>query len=406
MTRLLSNRTELRQKTPLFLARLALCLLAVELACFAGYKACYHFFPSVVVEAGVDSFFAQLKPAYLDFIAAHYDPVLGWDLQPGLQREETNSAGVRYTVRTNADRSRVDRLHTDRPRILIYGDSFAQGIEVNDNETWSSLLETELRQDARNFGVHGYSPLQAVLRFQRHVEAGLVPALAILTVYEENVDRLVNANRFFIGQMMHPLSFSPCVEPADGAGRFHGNVLHTDFGDSFDRQVLKQAVRRSAEIDFWARFKLRAGFPYSLGLARCVAHHVRYGRVAREFDLWRTQDGALAMDYVLDRFMEVSQRHRAAPMVLFIPDVQKWKDSRRQPKYADYARGLPTRKPGLTVVDIAAAEFDPARFNVSPFKGHASVYGNRIIAFEVSRRVKEARVFDAEAGRGHDASKR
>jgi hypothetical protein len=406
MTRTFSNRTELRRKTLLFLARLALCLLAVELACFASYRACCHLFPSVVAEAGVDSFFTQLKPACFDLIAAHYDPVLGWDLQPSLQREETNSAGRPYTVRTNADRSRVDRIHTEKPRILVYGDSFAQGIEVNDDETWASLLETELHQDVRNFGVHGYSPLQAVLRYQRHVEGGLAPALAILTVYEENADRLVNANRFFIGRMMHPLSFSPCLEPTRGTVRFHGNVLHTNFNDSFDRRHLRNAVRRSAEIDFWASFKLQAGFPYSFGLARCVAHHVRYGRAAREFKLWQTREGAMAMDDVLDRYLEVSQRRNITPVVLFIPDVQKWKDGRRQPRYADYARGLKTRKPSLTVVDIAAAKFEPARFNVSPFKGHASVYGNRVIASQVSLHIKEARAFDAETGRGHDAGKR
>ncbi|MBI5684086.1 MAG: SGNH/GDSL hydrolase family protein [Verrucomicrobia bacterium] len=406
MTHTPSNRKKLRKKVFPFLARLALCFLVVELACFAGYMACCRFFPSVVAEAGVDSFFARLKSDDLGSIAAHYDPLLGWDLQPGLQREETNSAGSNYTVRTNADRSRVDRLHTGKPCIVVYGDSFAQGVEVNGDETWASLLEAELQQDVRNFGVHGYSPLQAVLKYQRHIEAGLAPALAILTVYEENMDRLVNANRFFIGGMMHPLSFSPCLEPARGTVRFHGNVLHTDFGDSFDRRDLKRAVGRSADIDFWAGFKLRAGFPYSFGLARCVVHHVRYGRAARGFNLWQTPEGAMAMDDVLDRYLETSQRRGITPVVLFIPDVQRWKDGRRQPQYTNYARGLKTRKPSLTVVDIAEAEFEPARFNVSRFKGHASVYGNRVIASHLTPRIKAALALDPEAGRGQDESKR
>lgn len=388
MTRTLSDREKLRQKMSRTLARLVLCALVVELACFAGYQACYRFFPSVVVEAGVDGFFARIGPDQINSVAAHYEPVLGWDLQPNLQLEETDHAGRKYTVRTNPDRSRVDRLHTDQPRVVVYGDSFAQGIEVNDDETWASLLETELRQDVRNFGVHGYSPLQAVLKYQRHIEAGLAPATAVLTVYEENMDRLVNANRFFIGGMMHPLSFSPCLEPARGAVRFHGNVLHTDFGDSFDRRDLKRAVFKSADIDFWSGFKLRDGFPYAFGLVRCVAHHVLYGHAAREFNLWRTSAGTMAMDYVLDRYLEISQRRGTKPVVLFIPDVQKWKDGRRQPRYADYAHNLKTRKPGLMVVDVAEAEFEPARFNVSPFKGHASPYGNRVIASYLGQRLR------------------
>lgn len=406
MTHTLLNREKLRKKMFLFVARLALCSLVVELACFLGYKTCYRFFPAIVVEAGVDSFLAQLSPAQRDSIVAQYDPVLGWDLQPNQQSEQTNSAGRKFTMRTNADRSRVDRLHTNKPRIAVYGDSFAQGVEVNDDETWAYHLEAEVRQDVRNFGVYAYSPLQAVLKYQRHTEKGLVPALAILTVYEENINRLVNANRYFIGGMMHPLSFSPCLEPVHGTARFHGNVLHTCFGDSFDRRDLKRAVCKSADIDFWSAFKLRAAFPYSFGLARCVVHHIRYGRAALDFNLWRTREGEMAMDYVLDRFLETSQRRGVTPIILFVPNVQKWKDGRRQPKYADYVRRLKTRRPPLTVVDIAEADFEPALFNVSRFKGHASAYGNRIIASHLSLRIKDLCAVDREARRGQDEKKR
>jgi hypothetical protein len=50
------------------------------------------------------------------------------------------------------------------------------------------------------------------------------------------------------------------------------------------------------------------------------------------------------------------------------------------PSYAGFAAELRQRRPELTVVDVAEKEFSRPDFNVIPFHGHPSPYGNRVIA--------------------------
>ena len=43
---------------------------------------------------------------------------------------------------------------------------------------------------------------------------------------------------------------------------------------------------------------------------------------------------------------------------------------------------------GLTVIDVAKTAFDERRFSLMPFEGHASVYGNTVIADTVLERLR------------------
>jgi hypothetical protein len=47
-----------------------------------------------------------------------------------------------------------------------------------------------------------------------------------------------------------------------------------------------------------------------------------------------------------------------------------------------------TRHPELEVVDVFEAEFERERFNIRPFDGHASPYGNQIIAQLLAERIR------------------
>ena len=67
-----------------------------------------------------------------------------------------------------------------------------------------------------------------------------------------------------------------------------------------------------------------------------------------------------------------------------IPSIRtSWVDeSKRKPPYASVVKRLRKDYAGqpVLVVDVAEATFDAKRFNVRPFRGHPSRYGNEIIA--------------------------
>ena len=86
------------------------------------------------------------------------------DLRPSVSTPA--SWGKKYRVHTNSlgfrDREtrEVDR-ETDAPRILIIGDSFAEGVRVNFDETVAGILAAHFRPqgiDVLNAGVSSYSP--------------------------------------------------------------------------------------------------------------------------------------------------------------------------------------------------------------------------------------------------------
>jgi hypothetical protein len=98
-----------------------------------------------------------------------YDPSKGWIPKPNLREVRafnnkilnTNSKGFRGKkdfpyLKNNA-----------RLRILILGDSFTFGDEVNDDETYSSYLQEMLpHTEVINMGVHGYGHDQMLILFK------------------------------------------------------------------------------------------------------------------------------------------------------------------------------------------------------------------------------------------------
>jgi hypothetical protein len=97
------------------------------------------------------------------------------------------------------------------------------------------------------------------------------------------------------------------------------------------------------------------------------------------------------MLYLLRRFVAHAKQHGTQPVVLLIPEIHRWRDGRAAPRYDEFVeRVLPLAKLDAVVVDVAKAEFDERRFSVAPFEGHASAYGNRVIAGTLLDRLGDA----------------
>jgi len=88
------------------------------------------------------------------------DPRLGWVLKPH------NSASGHHTIDHGIRRnSRETKVQTGA--ILAVGDSFTEGWEVEDEESWPAQLEQKINKVVLNAGVGGYGTDQVILRAEQ-----------------------------------------------------------------------------------------------------------------------------------------------------------------------------------------------------------------------------------------------
>ncbi len=124
-----------------------------------------------------------------------HSPTLGWTIRPG------GAAGL---YRANGQGLRADRDYASRPapgvvRIAAFGDSYTHSDDVPNEETWERRLE-EMRpaREVLNFGVPGFAPDQAFIRY-REDGVRFAPHVVIVGVMPENLYRIVNVFRPFYG---------------------------------------------------------------------------------------------------------------------------------------------------------------------------------------------------------------
>jgi hypothetical protein len=136
--------------------------------------------------------------AYLRF-----DPQLGWSPTPDTRREvdgalyQTNGAGLR------AEREYALEPGPRVRRFAAFGDSFTHCDEVAYADCWTRQLELAWAgTEVLNFGVPGYGPDQAWLRYQRDGRS-FRPCGVLIGYLVENVNRVVNR-------------FRPFYSPGDG----------------------------------------------------------------------------------------------------------------------------------------------------------------------------------------------
>jgi len=135
-----------------------------------------------------------------------YDPLLGWRKIPNKKgkhvkyeyeiSESMNSKGIRGPEYS------YDKIYNEY-RILILGDSFAEGYTVEFNELFSEVLKRELNNkgdkyhEVINTGTAGYSTDQEFLFFQNEGKK-YAPDLTILMFYQNDV-WYNNRNKYWRG---------------------------------------------------------------------------------------------------------------------------------------------------------------------------------------------------------------
>jgi hypothetical protein len=91
---------------------------------------------------------------------AMVDPVLGWTLKPWIDRHDFKT--IDHGIRTNFGETTIRT-----GAVLAVGDSFTEGWNVKDHESWPAFLEGLIHTPVVNGGVFGYGTDQIVLRAEQ-----------------------------------------------------------------------------------------------------------------------------------------------------------------------------------------------------------------------------------------------
>jgi hypothetical protein len=207
---------------------------------------------------------AMLQPEQFErFKQTSASNLLGWD-NPAAVTTLRNCIGVEVTY--SYDQARV-RLHGERrPQdalILVTGDSYTQGADVSDEDTYPAALERILGAPVANLGVGGYGPDQALLKLETQIENFPRARVAILSILYDDTSRLVNSFRPVLN---HSTGIHFGLKPFVRDGAFHP-ILG---GDPFhDLTAMRAAAETAFDTDFWRR--ARRGFPYSGAVAEMIS---------------------------------------------------------------------------------------------------------------------------------------
>ncbi len=374
-----------RSKRWLFSGVLLLLLLAFfEGLNFAVLHMMERWRRGTVVELYVKNLFREHVTSEDVRAYSRHDPELGWVNSPNTALTAKNVAGIEWTFTTDARGARGGEGNQGPLIATTYGDSFTAAVEVDDDQTWEVYLSRELGGAVVNFGVTAYCPLQAVLRMERHLHQGLVAPVTVLGFWEGDLFRLVNRYRpYFAPEENRWNSFKPALRARDGEVRLLPNLWRSK---NIDVAELRRLAVLAADDDFWAERWARLSFPYSVQTFRLLFGRARETKTFEA--IWTAPESKAVLHYLVDRFVSSVQENGSQPVLLLLPDAIHLKE-RSDPWYLEFKQELRERQPGLIVVDVYEEEIIGKEFNILPFEGHTSAYGNQIIARALARPLRD-----------------
>jgi len=100
-------------------------------------------------------------------VSLHYeDPILGWRHRPGASVWLRRSCFTTFvSLNFMGTRDEVEEFNAES--IVLLGDSFMEGLQVNTDKLFDKLLEIKIEVPVLNFGVSGYGPDQYLEVYKR-----------------------------------------------------------------------------------------------------------------------------------------------------------------------------------------------------------------------------------------------
>ncbi len=331
------------------------------------------------------------------------DAKLGW----------TNAAGGtskdgRYRIdgqELRAERTFSRDIPPGKIRLATFGESFTFGAFVKADETWQAQLETSNpRIEVLNFGVNGYGPDQAFLRYAQ--STGQLEADVVVIGYmSENIARLVSRFRPFYVPLEQLVFSKPRFELGENDTiTLLENPLQTP--EDYRRLLSEpgEVLNELAEHDYWAQVRNRMSFVDTLPSARVVKillHHLRQrtspDRLFESDRTYRVASPAYRiLVSVMERFYRAVEERKQIPIVLIYPRIE---DGSGVPSYTPLLAYLESK--GMRYVDVLPELIKEVGGSNLPelyFDGHLNARGNGIVAREMARRLRELGVDEPRIG--------
>ena len=321
-----------------------------------------------------------------------YDPVLGWVTTPLAER---TLEGIEYSNNADGLRAKRDYSLTPEPgiiRISAYGDSYTYCDEGRLEDCWTRRLERDLPNlEVLNFGVPGYGPDQAWLRYQQD-GARRKPCAVTIGYTVENINRVVNRFRPF---------YAPTTQIALSKPRFvlERGTLRLLPNPANRPELLKDPAWVEANLgpdDAWYFPGTFVANPvdrlYVGSLARTALYKrerlatVRWNEERAEQMYRPGSDAFEVVLAVLSGFAEQVRSDGATPVVLVFPwgeEIVNARNGHAQP-HAPLIEAL--RSHGVAVIDFADALGDETRHtSLDKLVGdHYTALGNAVVARTLS----------------------
>ena len=323
-------------------------------------------------------------------VSLGFDPFLGWVPSADQVRRD---AGVVY--RNNHQTLRADREYDQTPpiglwRIAAFGDSFTYCAEVTQADCWTHQLERAWPQtEILNFGVVGYGPDQAWLRYQRDGRP-YSPCAVLIGYFSEDIDRVVNRFRPFIDPNDSVVLSKPRFL-LDGAGL---RLLPNPIADPLELRDPGYVERVLGEHDAWYFPNTFTRSPFdSLSLirvARTAAYREsRLSLVRRDgsYPFYDEQGEAFQITgRILIEFAAQVRADGATPIVIIFPgkkDLPTMLGAR--PPYLTLGAWL--QRAGVLTIDLTELMTENMRqrgIDQLFMERHYSGLGNRIVSEELA----------------------
>ena len=355
----------------------------------------------------------QMSPSYQarlkDFLAGSspisvYSSTLGWEPAPNTSLYQgtylTNSAGMRH------QREFSPAAPDGITRIVSFGDSFTEGIQAANPDTWQEqLMSTDSELEVLNFGVGGYGPDQAYLRYRERVEE-YSHHIAMLGYMTENLNRVVNVYiPYYVGERAGAPVTKPRFVLEDDALVLIPNPM----GSPQDYQTLLQqpdpALRRLGTHDYYYNSRYKQGtldFLRTLRLAKMGYYQARSESIRTRSGEYNPKSEAFKVTVaVIDAFYQDALDNDTVPVIVIYPtywDITGFHLNRNrayQPildwlnagdyLYLDLLEGF---------VEFGADQ--PIRTLFASGAGHYSPLGNELVARTVAAFVAERHLKDPQ----------
>lgn len=388
----------------------------------------------VPADAPVDAFRNWLQPhvlqrktldQFLDpraSVWARFDSEFGYLLRNSFVKDGVDGCHTLSRYEATGQRQQVN-FRDQSCRVNTFGNSFTQGHQVSDGETWQEILAAHFCEPIRNFGVGGFGVYQAYRRLLKIEATEQRAKYLIFNIWGDDHLRSVYAWRW--------LAFPSNVLESMSGTMFHANPwVHARLSD--DGQLLERpnlcptedSLYRLCDLDFLMEtfrddeiaqllFAERTGLLMTHQLFASLAAKCHIP-VPDQEDPEQIKTGANRLLHayavavgmsVMDRLHEYCQAHEKKLLVLLsYPVGAVWHACHRSPaddpdnvdwhprRFKDHlaARGIPC----IDSLPFHVAEFDTFKLTAKDYVdryyiGHYTPRGNHFFAYAIKDSIRD-----------------